>query len=478
MTNNSTDFGGVVFLDRLRVTDTRGGELLSLEFEDLDPPVADWGHCAEPQYNPATGRNDYVSYWGGGIGCAFFVDVEVPSDGLYHVEAVAWSIGQFEQYGGDGFAKLSIAANAYQEGDTWYGDMRAPGFNGELAPNPNNSVQWLARRIVADKRFAEATVKFWWPAIMGSEVAEPPEDEGDADFEGRLLAANAQGAEVTRLANGFRRGFQDGSAYNLKDLLVEIVLSKWFRADAVEDANPVRQVALTDAGARRLLTPEELARKTAALTGVQWRREILISGAYLGQWSALTNQYRLLYGGIDSDGITERARDITSVMAGVTKRHAARVSCAVVMRDFYLVSGADRQVLAGIGRDVTDSDAIRSKLVELYDELLGTQVTPHSPDVEAAYQLFVDEMQRARQAQDNHFNPWECDWAWDHLFFEGILDDAVVAYEHDGWQWYGFDYDRLGPFLDGIDWSDPHHAAQAWTMVLAYLLGDYRYLYL
>ena len=477
--DETIDFGGLVFLDRLRVTDTRGGELLSLEFEDLDPPVTYWGHCAEPQYNPATGRNDHVSYWGGGVGCAYFVDVEVPSDGLYHVEAVAWSIGQFEQYGGDGFAKLSIAVNGYQKGDTWYSDMRAPGFNGVLAPNPDNSVQWLARRIVADKRFAEATVKFWWPAIMGSEVAEPPEDEGDADFEGRLLAANAQGAEVTRLANGFRRGFQDRPAYNLKDLLVEIVLSKWFRADAVEDANPVRQVALTDAGARRLLTPEELARKTAALTGVQWRREIPISGAYQGQSSALTNEYRLLYGGIDSDGITERARDITSVMAGVTKRHAGRVSCAVVMREFFLVSEEDRQVLAGIGRDVTDSDAIRSKLVELYDELLGTQVTPHSPDVEAAYQLFVDEMQRARQAQDNHFNPWECDWAWDHLFFEGILDDAVVAYEHDdGWQWYNFDYDRLGPFLNGVDWSDPHHVAQAWTVVLAYLLGDYRYLYL
>ena len=79
-----------------------------------------------------------------------------------------------------------------------------------------------------------------------------------------LLAANAQGAEVTRLANGFRRGFRGRTAYNLKDLLVEMVLSSWFRADAVEDDHPVRSVALRDAGARRLLTPEELERKTAA----------------------------------------------------------------------------------------------------------------------------------------------------------------------------------------------------------------------
>ena len=159
-------------------------------------------------------------------------------------------LASHELYGDDGFAKLSIAVNPYQQGDTWYRDMRAPGFNGKLASNSDNSVQWLAKQIVADARFAEATVKFWWPAIMGSEVAEPPEDEGDADFEGLLLAANAQGAEVTRLANGFRRGFKGRSAYNLKDLLVEIVLSKWFRAATVEDADPVRSVALRDAGAR------------------------------------------------------------------------------------------------------------------------------------------------------------------------------------------------------------------------------------
>ena len=251
------------------------------------------------------------------------------------------------------YAKLSIAVNPYQAGDTWYRDMRTPGFAGKLAPNSDNSVQWLAKQIVADARFAEATVKFWWPSIMGSEVAEPPEAEGDADFEGLLLAANAQGAEVTRLANGFRRGFTGRSAYNLKDLLVEIVLSKWFRAAAVEDADPVRSVALRDAGAKRLLTPEELERKTAAITGFKWGRKPRISQAYRGDYTRLTDDFRLLYGGIDSDGITERARDITTVMAGVAKRHATEVSCPVVMRDFFLVPEAERRLFCGIDRFVT-----------------------------------------------------------------------------------------------------------------------------
>ena len=497
--------------------------------------------------------------------------------------------------------------------------MRAPSFAGELAPNPDNSVQWLAKRIVADKRFAESTVKFWWPAIMGSEVAEPPEDEGDANFEGLLLAANAQRAEVTRLANGFPRGFHGRAAYNLKDLLVEIVLSKWFRADAVEDTDPVRSVALRDASARRLLTPEELARKTVALTGIQWGRRPRADGLYRGPYRrALFDDYRLLYGGIDSDGVTERARDITSVMAGVAKRHAAGVSCPIVMREFFLLPEAERRLFAGINRNVTPgsefggsfeieagsraekeilsvsgalttgpktvnlaftndywggddkdrnvrldrldvrnsagrivasreledlessgdcngpgndffglncrgsvdvpfevpaagnysievvawadqagdelplltivvedangsgagADAIRSKLVELYDEFLGIRVTPHSPDVEAAYQLFIDVMERGRAAQIDWFDFWKCHWDWDYLFFEGIVDDAVVEGGDEYGRWYEIDWDRVGAFVNTIDWSDPHHTAQAWVVVVAYLLGDYRYLYL
>ena len=107
-------------------------------------------------------------------------------------------------------------------------------MEGNRHPKGEDSLQWLAQKIVADPRFAEATVKFWWPALMGSEVAEPPAEEGDADFEGQLLAANAQSAEVRRLAAGFRQGFNVSErAYNLKDLLVEMVLSKWFRADAL-----------------------------------------------------------------------------------------------------------------------------------------------------------------------------------------------------------------------------------------------------
>ena len=91
-------------------------------------------------------------------------------------------------------------------------------------------------------------MKFWWPAVMGADVAAPP-SEGDPGFEGRLLTSSAQAVEVERLARGFRRGLGGGPPYNLKDLLAEIVLSRWFRAHSFADADPVRATALAIAGA-------------------------------------------------------------------------------------------------------------------------------------------------------------------------------------------------------------------------------------
>ena len=597
-------------IDHIMVYDVEGDVAARMEPErlaeelDMCGDIRNYHHNAEEFFKSDFCRNTFP--------------FEVPASGYYDIEVPVWIYNERDV---DGRRRmLSVVANAYEEGDTWYRDMRMPGFAGKVAPNSDNSVQWLAQQIVADDSFAAATVKFWWPAIMGSEVAEPPEDAGDADFAGRLLAFNAQDAEVTRLASGFRDGFP-GSPYthNLKDLLVEIVLSAWFRADAVTDSDPVRRVALQDAGARRLLTPEELARKTAAVTGVQWGRHIRTHCWPMCDHlpNDLTDDFRLLYGGIDSDGITERARDVTSVMAGVAKRHAAAVSCPVVMREVYLLPDAERRLFAGFDPHVTpvsefsdtfeitaasrsemetfslqghltagektvslaylndywhetkgdrnvrldrldvrnatgrvvasfwfkdikveegcnrrsnnhfalycggsvgasikiptagnyaievrawadhagdelprlsvtvESDtkgstgaaAIRNKLVELHDTLLGVQVTPDSPDVEAAYRLFLDVWQRGRESGNDWFD-W-CRDGGDILFFEGILDSVVVQHENeDGHQWYDVDWDRVSEFLDGIDFSDPHYTAQTWVVVLAAMLTDYRYLYL
>ena len=58
--------------------------------------------------------------------------------------------------------------------------------------------------------------------------------------------------------------------------------------------------------------------------------------------------YELLYGGIDSDGITERTGDISPLMAAVAQSHAAEVSCPVVRREFMFWPEDSRLLFDGI----------------------------------------------------------------------------------------------------------------------------------
>ena len=520
----------------------------------------------------------------------------------------------------------------YQEGDSWYRDMRNPGFNGQEAPDPETSVQWLANQIVSDDRFAEAAVKFWWPSIVGVEVVSPPEDENDADFEAMLLASSSQTAEVKRLAEAFRSGISGRDPHNLKDLLMEIVLSPWFRAESISDDDPVRTAALRVAGVERLLTPEELAWKTHTITGHVWGREII---PHLGSNADnLTDagRYRLFYGGIDSGGITERADDMTALMTAVAQSHAVESSCPIVQREFLIYTDEKRRLFAGIDKHVSpvwefsgtamieaeswddresnswdvsleagsktvrmeflndfvdpeteadrnlildeiiirddtgtiiehveletlepqecqnrywnesqrrfngyilycsgrhgwlelpvtipedgsyqvtvvgfqnaagDSPAmleltiqsdietsqgaaqIRRKLVELHEMLLGVTVSQDSPDVDAAFDLFVEVWNRQSGADD----PLEVDIACDIgdiLIFEGVADETTETRANDdGYTYTDFNWDRIDPILRDVGWWSQqglyHPVIRAWTAVLAYLMMDYRYLFL
>ena len=367
----------------------------------------------------------------------------------------------------------------YEEGDVWYRDMREPGFEGTAAPDSERSLQWLAERLAADDRFAEATVKFWWPAIMGAEVANLPTDRSDPEFEGRLLAAEAQAQEVARLASGFRQGFR-GRPYNLKDLLVEIVSSRWFRADRMTDDDPVRRVALGDAGAKRPLTPEELTNKTDAVGGFVWGRRVTGTDRYETRpFSALTERYRLIYGGIDSADVVERSRDFNATMAQVAKLHAANTACSVVLREFFLLPNERRRLFRGIDLDATPETApraIQRKLQDMHAWLFGEPTRLDSRDVQDAYQFFV-EVWRTKST-----TPWardtNCNWYEDRRFLEGILDNAVVENPN-----YDFHYRTWSKsaleLIGGLEFTHEELVmAETWDMMLAAMLMDYRYLHL
>jgi len=218
----------------------------------------------------------------------------------------------------------------YKQGDLWYRDMRAPGFEGGTAGG-DNVLRWLAEQIVKDRRFAEATVRFWWPAVIGAELLNAPEASEDLDYAAKLSAYEAQQAEIDKLADRFVQG---GS--KLKDLLADLAQSPWFRAELKSAAVAgtvaawARELApVTD---EKLLTPEQLARKTRVLTGFNWNAQF--SAALQAPLSGLENEYNTFYGGIDGFALKTRARVLTPMMGNVALTHALEASCPVVLGDF------------------------------------------------------------------------------------------------------------------------------------------------
>ncbi|MBT6038012.1 MAG: DUF1588 domain-containing protein, partial [Halieaceae bacterium] len=211
--------------------------------------------------------------------------------------------------------------NQYQYGDTWYRDMRSPGFNGKAHTSGEDSIQWLGKQIANDPRFAKATVKFWWPSVFGSEVLVAPTDRSLPDYEGQLLAFNAQEALVEELAAAFISG-----GYKLKSLLADMVVSPWFRTSGVDqELSETQQKALTTVGRGRLLTPEELDRKNRAVFGRTWNEN---QGESAHDYKKATNfssawsGYAAFYGGIDSAAVTKRNREKTPLMSNVSEKMA------------------------------------------------------------------------------------------------------------------------------------------------------------
>lgn len=276
--------------------------------------------------------------------------------------------GAFQNYGDfgwyrdsrDGMDALPLAYkraedSGYKNGDLWYGDMRAPGFEQKrLNDNDNDqSLRWLAQQITEDERFARATVKFWWPAVMSEAPLEAPESSEDFHYADQFKGFEAQQAVITELAAGFRNGFEGGEAYNLKDLLVAMTLTDWFRASSASEVLTVAEkTQLAGVGKKRLLTPEELEAKTRSLLGLAWGEEFDVSWVLDGHRTMLQDSMHIYYGGIDSNGITQRADALNSVMSNVAMAQASALACPSVLLDFNR-SPDDRLLFKHVDRYMT-----------------------------------------------------------------------------------------------------------------------------
>ena len=233
----------------------------------------------------------------------------------------------------------------YQEGDTWFRDMKPVGLDNTVQPGDrvDDSLSWLSAQIAGDPRFATSAIKFWWPAVMGSEALSKPEVESDPNYEALANAYQAQEVQISTLASAFR-----DSGLIAREMLADMILSPWFRVKALQPDALGRSIELADVGVDRLLTPEELDAKNQSVLGYKWDEwETDWLGDVEGFNTALQDRFRLYYGGIDSIGIKERNRELTSLMANVAERQALELACGVTVLDFHDNSNLnDRQLFS------------------------------------------------------------------------------------------------------------------------------------
>jgi hypothetical protein len=310
--------------------------------------------------------------------------------------------------------------------------MFKPGLEGEDLPDEHRwrALQWLGVRTAKDPRFATAMVEHVYYILMGRKVMLPPEDIDDPMFASKRRAFEIQRKEIQNAATRFVK-----EGFNLKAVFKALVATPFYRVDGLATAieSPGRRAELDDIGLVRLMTPEQLERKLKAVFGMKWGR--------------LDDQFKILYGGIDSKSVTERMTDPSGAMGAIQRIMANDIACKNVALDFTtepskrrLFPDIEFSVLPDGGPDAEIK--IRKAIVHLHQHLLGLEHPIDHPEVERTYGLFV-----------------------------GIVAAAKAS--------KGIDK-RESYFCRGVDnqrIDDPDYTVRAWRGVVTYLLRQHDFLY-
>jgi hypothetical protein len=352
----------------------------------------------------------------------------------------------------------------------WYLDMRQPGFGKDKLPADQytNSLHWLATEVTNDPRFAISVTYQAFRMLTGQEPLTAPADPSAPNFQNDFDAYLGEYYTISDIAQKFK-----ASGFNYKVLIREMVMSPYFRAsNTASDINPEQLKKFGPLGSAHLLTPEELNRKISNVLGIDWRTD-MNGGSFFLQSD---NEYRLLYGGIDSENVTRRISDPNGIMANVQERMANEMSCVVVPGEFAIADKTARGLFTGVdvttepqdlnGYDVPAAkDQIIAQIQTLHEKILGEKLEANDPQIQATYQLFLDTWKEGKSGMAKpDTDPAHID--------EGLPGDCTAFTE--------VNY-RTGqdiPQVDGKDsGSDKYYTMRAWMAVTTYLISDYKFLY-
>jgi hypothetical protein len=181
-----------------------------------------------------------------------------------------------------------------------------------------------------------------------------------------------------------------------------------------------------------MLSPEQLERKVGAVFGEKWNR--------------LQGELAMLYGGIDSKEVTDRATDPGGAMGAIQRLLSNDVACKHVARDFARPP-SERRLFPGIepglfpGASADGDAAIRKAIAYLHEKVLGRYDAADSAEADRTFKLFA-----------------------------GIVEDAKDQKGLDKRENYSC---RQG----GAVTDDPQYTIRAWRGVVTYLLRRPEFLY-
>ncbi|MDF3069404.1 MAG: hypothetical protein K0R38_5005 [Polyangiaceae bacterium] len=376
---------------------------------------------------------------------------EDPSCNACHkiIDPVAGAFQKFDDYDQE----------RYRPDREWHAEMFPPGYGSDemtLDDYPF-ALNWLGERIARDPRFVRAVVQQIFTALTGQKpLAYPAEPEAEG-FAARLKAWEGQDQFFRSTGEAFVGA---DSSYNLKRVFKAVLMSPYFRAsNATGPLAADRALELSAMGTGLLESPEVLSRKITAVVGFPWAR-----GYDKNEW--LLFDYKVLYGGIDSDTVVDRLRTPNGVMASVQWRMANEVSCASTAWDFSrpanerslfpFVSPTDVPEDEMGAQNAAAEPLIRQNLQYLHQRILGETLATDSPELDRSYQLFMDTWSEGRAA------------------VKAKTENESLTYACRA---------RVDPFT-GLDLADgqklekdANYAIRAWSAVVTYLLSDYQFLY-
>ncbi len=344
----------------------------------------------------------------------------------------------------------------WQPTTNWFPEMYPAGYGGQVLDTAEypRALPWLAEQIVADPRFAISVTRTVFSALTGQQTLEYPKP-GAEHFDAHRVAFTAQDAVLARIAADFI-----ATNYDFRTVVKGVVKSVYFRAaNLAAEVEGDAAILVGAMGTARFATPEQLSRKVAAVTGMPWARSTT------DRRSQLVVDYRIAFGGIDSDLIVDRLSAPNGMMSGVAWRMANEVACLSTAYDFTKPSEA-RSLFPGIA--VTDVPEIagtvqpeveakvRQALVHLHEQVLGEVHTADDADITRAWTLWLETWREGKAAMtagtSNANLNGQCRGRWDAT---GAELPAAQRVE-----------------------TDPDFTIRSWMAVMTYLLADYRFLHL